>query len=107
MSVGAVDGGRGRAGFSGYGPSLDLVAPGTAVWGASPGNRYASYSGTSQAAPHVAALAALLESQNPSRGSAAKFRLMLRTAGDMGPKGRDNYYGHGRVNYEAALRAGR
>lgn len=107
VSVGAVSGGRGRAGFSSYGPSLDLMAPGTAVWGASPGNRYASYSGTSQAAPHVAALAALLESQNPRRGSAAKFRLMLRTATDMGPRSRDNYYGHGRVNYEAALRAGR
>ena len=107
VSVGAVNGGGGKAGFSSYGPSLDLVAPGTKVWGASPGNRYASYSGTSQAAPHAAALAALLESQDPRRGSATKFRLMHGTARDTGPRGRDNRYGHGRINYEAALRAGR
>ncbi len=107
VSVGAVSGGGGKAGFSSYGPSLDLMAPGTAVWGASPGNRYASYSGTSQAAPHAAALVALLESQNPRRGSAAKLRLMRGTAKDMGSRGRDDRYGYGRINYEAALRAGR
>ena len=64
-------------------------------------------SGTSQSAPHVAALAALMESQAPARGPEAKYKLMKRTAKDMGAAGRDNQYGYGRVNFEAALKAGR
>lgn len=107
VGVGAVDGNGYRTSWSNYGPAVDLMAPGSNIMAAVPDRTYMRLSGTSMSAPYVTALAALLESQKPSRGSAEKYRLMLHTARDMGPGGRDNYYGHGRVNYEAALRRGR
>ena len=107
VAVGSVNGWRKKSWFSNSGAHVDLVAPGQAVQGAYKAKGWAGISGTSQSAPHVAALAALLESQAPARGPVAKEKLMKRTAKDMGAAGRDNQYGHGRVNFESALRSGR
>jgi hypothetical protein len=46
-------------------------------------------------------------SQDDQRTAAEKCRLMRVTARDMGAAGRDNYYGYGVINYEAALKADR
>jgi len=49
------------AGFSNYGEkTVDLAAPGEFIYSAVPNNRYASFSGTSMATPHVAGAAALI-----------------------------------------------
>ncbi len=42
--------------------SVDVAAPGTAIYSTIPGNSYASFSGTSMATPHVSGLAALIKS---------------------------------------------
>ncbi len=53
--------------FSCYGATtVDVAAPGMSIYSTLPGNRYGSYSGTSMATPHVAALAALAWAVDPT-----------------------------------------
>lgn len=63
IAVAASDSADKLAGFSSRGPEVDFIAPGVDVLSAKMGGGFASYSGTSMAAPHVAGLAALAVSQ--------------------------------------------
>jgi subtilisin family serine protease len=56
------------------------------------------------AAPHVSGLAALLWSTNPSLSRDQVETILFETADDLGPPGRDERYGHGRINAERAVR---
>ncbi|PFH34380.1 subtilisin SUB2 [Besnoitia besnoiti] len=61
ISVAAVDMDGNLANFSNYGQhSVDLGAPGVKIYSTTPGNSYEHMSGTSMAAPHVSATAALV-----------------------------------------------
>jgi subtilisin family serine protease len=109
VCVGAVDRRRMRSVFSSFGAGLALVAPGGSavpvdgedVLSTVPPAGYDEMAGTSQAAPHVAGVAALLASVGV-RGRAAVAR-MLSTATDLGQPGVDPEYGYGLVNARAAV----
>jgi subtilisin family serine protease len=68
---------------------------------------YAWYAGTSMAAPHATGVAALIIGKNGGQMSPARVEAALRaSADDLGKPGRDEQYGHGRVNaYRAVSQA--
>lgn len=107
IAVAATDSNDQRASFSNYGPEIDIAAPGVNIrsthwWGSS---TYGWLSGTSQASPHVAGLAALVWSVNPGLNNTQVESIIKQTADDLGAAGRDNYYGFGRINARRALKA--
>jgi lantibiotic leader peptide-processing serine protease len=59
--------------------------------------------GTSQAAPHVAGLAALLVVEHGKNNPGAIKDVLLNTSDDLGAAGTDPYYGKGRINVKRAL----
>ena len=105
MSVAAVASNENRASFSTYNNQVDIAAPGVSVKSTLPGNRYAFYSGTSMASPHVAGVAALLKQYNPEASVAELRAAMEGTAKDKGASGRDDFYGHGIVQAKLAFDA--
>lgn len=127
ISVGAVDGRKRRTSYSNYGSGLDVVAPGGDIDRdddrdgfpdgvlqqmldprASAQGRYNVFGyffvdGTSQATPHVAALAALLIRQGITEPAAVQ-KAIESTAEDLGAPGRDDEYGHGLIRPAEALK---
>lgn len=101
ISVAATTRNDRRANFSNYGEWVDLAAPGVGILSTVTDPRGYDYkSGTSMSTPHVAALAGLISAQGYS---AAQVRnRMESTAVDLGPRGKDVGFGHGRVNYYRA-----
>ncbi|MGQ9490229.1 MAG: S8 family peptidase [Anaerolineae bacterium] len=91
------------ASFSTRGEFVDVAAPGSSVYSTFRGGGYSYMSGTSMAAPHVSGLAALILSRNPGLTPAQVRSLIEATVDDLGPTGRDIYFGHGRINAERAL----
>ncbi len=55
-----------RSSFSNTAPFVDLIAPGSAISSSIPGGGFASWDGTSMAAPHVAGAWAILKEAFPS-----------------------------------------
>ena len=77
IAVAATDRSNRLASFSNYGAStVDIAAPGSAIYSTLPGNAYASYSGTSMATPHVSGAIALLAASRPT-ATAAEIRSAL------------------------------
>jgi subtilisin family serine protease len=101
------------AGFSNFGPEVDVAAPGVWILGPAPqwyvgtGNLpYLFASGTSAAAPHVAGLAALIKSLKPDLSAGDIMKIIRYTADDVNRTtypGRDDHAGYGRINLERAL----
>ena len=132
IAVGAVDGRKLRAPYSNFGAEIDLMAPGgnngrddTGPNGVPDGRPdgilqqtldpdsaelgiyndfgYFFVTGTSQATPHVAALAALLYHQGITKPTAIQA-AMEQTAEDLGGAGRDDTFGHGLIRPALALK---
>lgn len=97
---------------SNYGNHISVSAPGNYIYGLDyqSNTNYTSYwAGTSQAAPHVAGVAALLLAQDAKRTPAQIKSILETTAEDLVGKssedtqGWDKYHGYGRINAFLAL----
>ncbi len=67
IAVAATDHNDNLASFSNWGATtVDVAAPGVDVLSTVPGGGYATFSGTSMAAPHVTGVVSLMLGQNPS-----------------------------------------
>ncbi|HUU45996.1 MAG TPA: S8 family serine peptidase [Acidobacteriota bacterium] len=116
FSVGAVDGNdpafsvpafssRGPSACDGFSIKPELVAPGVDIRSSYKGGTYKTISGTSMAAPHVAAAVALLRQYNPDLTPEEIKLALMSSARDVGNPGEDNATGHGLIDLEAALNA--
>lgn len=102
ISVAAIDSSDNLASFSQRNSQVDIAAPGVGVRSAVNGGGYSSYSGTSMATPHVSAVIFALQINFPSK-TVAEIRSAVETSAiDLGDAGRDNSFGHGKIQYLAA-----
>ena len=90
---------------SSQGISIAVAAPAEELEGALPGGGYATWSGTSGAAPIVAGVAALIRSKYPEMSAKQVINRIITTAKDVGEPGRDPLYGFGILDAEKALTA--
>jgi serine protease len=109
LGVGATDADDRPAAFSNFGSYVDIAAPGVNVLSTlldrrSGAHTYGELSGTSMASPVIAGVAALLLAAHPTWTPADVERDLTSTAHDLGPHGRDDHFGAGRVDAAAALR---
>ncbi|WP_430779993.1 S8 family serine peptidase [Actinoplanes sp. G11-F43] len=105
IAVAATDSADRVAPYSNAGSYVDVAAPGSAILSTWPGGGYRQSSGTSMAAPHVAAVAALLKAFQPDLTPDRIESALERSAADLGAKGFDRDYGYGRIDPVAALTA--
>jgi len=81
----------------------DIAAPGVKILSSIPDGKYAKFSGTSMATPHVTGAIALLYQVNPTLKIADVVKVLTETADDLGDPGKDNTYGYGRINMPHAV----
>ena len=125
LAVAATDNLDQHASYSSSGSYVDVAAPGgdpssssdpdpahwieSTYWrGAGSGfpeTGYMAMAGTSQAAPHVAGLAALILARNPSLTNDQVASIIQNTTVDLGAAGRDDLFGYGRIDAAAAVQS--
>lgn len=106
ITVAAIDQDNKKAGFSNYGDAVDIAAPGVKIKSCTPGNNYKTWDGTSMAAPHVSAAAALLLYEDGSLTPGQVEKKLRDAALDLGTSGWDRYYGAGALDMGRFIRGG-
>lgn len=91
------------AAYSNRGSNLTLVAPTDSPVMDQYGN-FVYFNETSAANPNLAGIASLVWSVNPTLTGGQVRQLLIDTAMDLGTLGRDNTFGYGLVNADAAVR---
>ena len=112
IAVGALKNDLSREPSSSVGPALEISAPGKDVFSSFPieldiwdekRDGYATLTGTSMAAPHVAGVLALYKEQHPSMSNVKLREILQSTAKDLGKAGRDESFGFGLAQYTKAV----
>lgn len=102
--VSATDTNDAGASFNSKGPEVDISAPGVDIGSAASGtNGYVYMSGTSMATPHVTGVAGLIKALNPTMTASQIAARLTSTSVDLGPAGKDDTFGYGRLNAAAAV----
>lgn len=104
VSVASTDQGDLKSGFSNYGTTIDVAAPGSGIYNTWQNDTYAYLSGTSMASPLAASLAALVFAHFPGI-SPEQVAERLRVTGDDISTQNPNYnnYLGKRINAQKAL----
>ena len=107
ISVAATDQKDVRASFSNYGTKVDVSAPGVNIYSTYPNDTYTYMNGTSMASPHVAGLAALILSRNPTLSNIQVRQIIENNCDNIDAKnpGYVGKLGKGRINAYRALLA--
>ncbi len=110
IAVAATTSAGAKASFSNYGTGIDVSAPGQGILSTlnsgttTPGNAsYASYNGTSMAAPHVAGVVALVQSVASTALTPAAVETLLKNTARALPGACSGGCGAGIVNADAAV----
>lgn len=90
---------------SNRGNHIAIAAPGANIMVAIPDGGYEVSSGTSYSAAEVSGIAALMLQRKPDTTPAKLRSILLMTAKDLGPKGRDVMFGAGLADAYGALTA--
>jgi subtilisin family serine protease len=104
IEVAATDAKDAKARFSNFGKTVSVAAPGVDILSTLPTYsvgrdlNYGMMSGTSMASPFVAGVAGLVRSQFPNLTNKEVKAKIEASADDLGTKGFDTTFGHGRVN---------
>lgn len=108
IGVGATDRVDTRASFSNANESVDIVAPGEGIFSTwtnfdlrERGFKYGN--GTSYSAPMVSAAAALMKGIDKDLSVGEITNILTSTAIDLGPLGKDIYFGHGLLDMDRAI----
>lgn len=112
IAVAATTSAGAKASYSNYGSGIDVSAPGSGILSTlnsgttTPGNAsYASYNGTSMAAPHVAGVVALVQSVAPTTLTPAAVETLLKNTARAFPGACSGGCGAGIVDADAAVTA--
>lgn len=103
--AGGTDQNDNKAGFSNYGPMVDVTAPAVGVYTTDPGSdsSYGAVDGTSFACPLTAGLVALTWSRNPTLSPNDVEHVLKISCDDLGSSGVDDTYGYGRIDVFTTL----
>lgn len=94
-----------KSGFSNYGSSVDVTAPGSSIYSTVPFNGYSYMSGTSMASPLVSGLLGLMISANPALPQQDYVNCLISSCDDISTQN-PSYsgdLGSGRINALQAL----
>jgi subtilase family protein len=105
IAVTAVDAADRRYPQANRGRYIAISAPGVDVLAPVEGGKHELLSGTSFATAYISGIAALLLERDPALDAASVAQLMAAGADDLGPAGRDDDFGAGRVNALATLKS--